>query len=461
MALATHLVGRASELGSVDRLLAQVGGGRIRGARARRRAGNRQDAPPRRAGRPCRRTRVPRPLGPGRGARARLAVLGLRRRARRVRPRPRPAPPRQPRRRCTGGARDRLPVTGRPRDRAQDGDPARAIPQPPRRLHAARDARADPAGGARARRRPLGGSGVGRAARRAPPPTAGRAGTHRARRAAAADGRAAQRRGRTGAPRRHDRAHRTRGAQPRGGPRADRRRSGRDQPLRGQRRQSLLPRAARAVGRPSRHAGAGPTSLRSQASTSQLRSPPRSPRSSLCSPSRHASSSRAPPSRETPSTPSWRPRPPEPPRRQRSTRSTSCCAWISSARRTFPGASGSGIRSSAARCTSRCPAAGGSARTSAAPTPSPSAARRPRRSPTTSNAPRVRATRPRLRYCERLERRRPRVHRRAPHAGSPPPSVSSRRLRPATGASSCCWPVPKRSPPPANSARATQHSSRA
>jgi predicted ATPase len=27
MALATHLVGRASELGSVDRLLAQIGGG--------------------------------------------------------------------------------------------------------------------------------------------------------------------------------------------------------------------------------------------------------------------------------------------------------------------------------------------------------------------------------------------------------------------------------------------------
>ena len=204
-----------------------------------------------------------------------------------------------------------------------------------------------------------------------------------------------------------------------------------------------------------------PTSLRSQASTSQLRSPPRSARSSPCSPSRHASSSRAPPSRETPSIPSWPPRPPEPPRRRRSTRSTSCCAWISSARRTFRGASGSGIRSSAAPCTSRCPAAGGSARTSAAPTPSPSEARWPRRSRTTSNAPHVRATRPRSRYCERLERRRPRVHRRAPRAGSPPPSVSSRRLRRATGASSCCWPVPKRSPPPANSARATQRSSRA
>ena len=83
------------------------------------------------------------------------------------------------------------------------------------------------------------------------------------------------------------------------------------------------------------------------------------------------------------------------------------------------------------------------------------------RSPTTSNAPHVRATRPRSRYCERLARRRPRVHRRAPHAGSPRPSVSSRRLRRATGASSCCSPVPKRSPPPANSARAMQRSSRA
>ena len=114
-----------------------------------------------------------------------------------------------------------------------------------------------------------------------------------------------------------------------------------------------------------------PTSLRSQASTSRLRSPQRSRRSSRCSPSRHASSSRAPPSQETPSTPSWRPRPPGPPRPRRSTRSTSCCAWISFARPTFPGASASGTRSSAARYTSRCPAAGGSARTNAAPTRSP------------------------------------------------------------------------------------------
>ena len=80
---------------------------------------------------------------------------------------------------------------------------------------------------------------------------------------------------------------------------------------------------------------------------------------------------------------------------------------------------------------------------------------------TTSNSPHVRATRPQSRCCERLERPPLRARRRAPHAGSPRPSASSRRPRPATGASSCCWPVPKRSPPPASSARATQRSSRA
>ena len=57
MALAAHLVGRASELGSRRPSPRADRRGTIRGARARRRARNRQDAPARRAGRPCRRTR--------------------------------------------------------------------------------------------------------------------------------------------------------------------------------------------------------------------------------------------------------------------------------------------------------------------------------------------------------------------------------------------------------------------
>ena len=148
-------------------------------------------------------------------------------------------------------------------------------------------------------------------------------------------------------------------------------------------------------------------------------------------------------------------------RRPRSKPSTSCCAWISSDRPTFPGAFGSGIRSSATRCTSRCPAAGGSARTSAAPMRSPSAAPCPRRSRTTWNALHVRATRPPSRYCARPERLQPRAHPQAPHAGSAPPSASCHPLHPVTSGSSCCWPAPKHSPPPGNSERATRHSSRA
>ena len=70
-------------------LLAELDQGALGRDRARRRAGDRQDAPARRARRPRGRARAPRPLGLGLGARARPAVLGLRGRARRVRARAR------------------------------------------------------------------------------------------------------------------------------------------------------------------------------------------------------------------------------------------------------------------------------------------------------------------------------------------------------------------------------------
>ena len=151
MALATYLVGRVSELDSVDRLLAQVGGG---GSATLELVGEPGIGKTRLLAELAARADAREYLvlsGPAVGARARPAVLDLRRRARRVRPRPRSTPPRKPRRRYPGGARDGLPFTDRPRDRAQDRDPARALPQPPRRLRTARDARAAPAGGARAR----------------------------------------------------------------------------------------------------------------------------------------------------------------------------------------------------------------------------------------------------------------------------------------------------------------------
>ena len=70
------------------------------------RARHRQDAPARRARRAGRRARASRAVGLGVGARARPAVLGVRRRARRVRAGARAAAARRPRRRRPGGAGD-------------------------------------------------------------------------------------------------------------------------------------------------------------------------------------------------------------------------------------------------------------------------------------------------------------------------------------------------------------------
>ena len=72
---------------------------------------------------------------------------------------------------------DRLPVRSPASRRAQGRDPARALPQPPRRPRAAGDcSRRAQTARARARRLPLGRPCVGRAARRPASPTAGRAG---------------------------------------------------------------------------------------------------------------------------------------------------------------------------------------------------------------------------------------------------------------------------------------------
>ena len=140
----------------------------------------------------------------------------------------------------------------------------------------------------------------------------------------------------------------------------------------------------------------------------------------------------------------------------------SCCAWISSDRPTFPGAFGSGTRSSATRCTSRCPAAHVWARTSAAL----------RRSPLRGSLPATIAH-----HVERSARQGDEAAiallREAGEAAAPrAPASAARwfgaalRLLPpdctrSTSGSSCCWPALKHSPPPGNSERATRHSSRA
>ena len=77
------------------------------------------------------------------------------------------------------------------------------------------------------------------------------------------------------------------------------------------------------------------------------------------------------------------------------------CSSISFTRPTCPGGSASGTRSSGARSTRPRPGAGGWAPTNAAPRRSRRAARRPRRVPTTSSAPRAWATLPLSRFCAR------------------------------------------------------------
>ena len=104
--------------------------------------------------------------------------------------------------------------------------------------------------------------------------------------------------------------------------------------------------------------------------------------------------------------------------RRRSRRSTSCSGSTSSARPTCRAASASAIRSSAGPSTRRPRAAGGSARTSAAPQrcwsaepPASARAHHVERSAAT-------ATRPRSRRCARPATRPRSAHRRAPRAGS-------------------------------------------
>ena len=66
MTLATHLVGRASELDSVDRLLTQVDEGHSAALELVGEPGIGKTRLLAETGRPCRRTGVPRPFGPGR-----------------------------------------------------------------------------------------------------------------------------------------------------------------------------------------------------------------------------------------------------------------------------------------------------------------------------------------------------------------------------------------------------------
>ena len=212
MALAAHIVGRASELGSVDRLLDRIGEG---DPAALELVGE-----------------------PGIGKTRLLAELAARADARGV-PRPlRPAPASSSStcrsgssstrstststasihsrlERLAGDVRAELatvfPSLVRLATQAQDRDPARALPQPPRRLRAARDARADPAGGARARRRPLG--AIPRRSSCSARSSTDRRPRRYSSRSPCGRGRCGERlarRGRTGAPRRHDRARRAR-----------------------------------------------------------------------------------------------------------------------------------------------------------------------------------------------------------------------------------------------------------
>ena len=170
MALAEHLVGRAEELGSVDRLLAHLDEGRRRrsswsGSRESARRDYYRNSPlvPTLAGTSCFRD--------GWGARARLTVLDLRRRARRVRPGPRTPPP--------GGTRADVRASSRtssrrwPRSRAAAKSRfSTSVTGFTARCARCSNGSRDEAGGARPRRSPLGGSGVGRVARCASSSTA-------------------------------------------------------------------------------------------------------------------------------------------------------------------------------------------------------------------------------------------------------------------------------------------------
>ena len=180
MALATHLVGRASELDSVDRLLAEVAAGTIRGARVGR-------ASPESARRAFSPSWPPVPTHAGTSSSR--------------------AGPGSSSSTCRSGSsstRSTSTSTASTRSASDDLDDdvraelatvfpslaglaigrTTAIQHERYRSHRAvcalleTLAQTQPVA-ARAGRRPLGGSGVGRVARRAPPSTAGRSGAHR------------------------------------------------------------------------------------------------------------------------------------------------------------------------------------------------------------------------------------------------------------------------------------------
>ena len=281
------------------------------GAGDRRRAGDRQDTAARGAQRTSA-TDAGTSSSPARAsrARARPAVLGLRRRARRVRARPRPAAASTPRRRRARRARARSSRPAGARARAPAGiqheryRSHRAVRELLERL---------------APTSPLvlvlddlhwADSGVGRAARGAAAPPALGAGTPRRGDASApgagAVATALERADRAGAldPHRARRAHARRRRELLGGERPRRRGA-----VRRERRQPLLPRAARALVRARGRAYGAAASRRWPGSRCPPPWPRRSGRSSRCSP-RAGSCWRARPLRATSSSRSWPPRPP-------------------------------------------------------------------------------------------------------------------------------------------------------
>ena len=175
-----------------------------------------------------------------------------------------------------------------------------------------------------------------------------------------------------------------------------------DELYRRERRQPLLPRAARAIAGPRRRPAADRRrTSRSPAWTCRGRWRPRSPRSSALL-ARHV----APPvrgrrrRRAIRSSPSWPPRRPRSTTPRPSRRSTTCSHATSSGEPTCRAASASATRWCGRSSTRRRPAAGCWARTSAARTRWPSAAPRRRRARTTSSTPRRPATPRRWRSCD-------------------------------------------------------------
>ena len=411
MALLTEqLVGRAEELGSLDQVLAELERGDVGAVELIGEPGIGKTRLLGRARRSRGRAGPARPLGLRVRARARPAVLGVRRCAGRVRARARAQSAQRPRRRRTDGARARLPFPVGARNRRRGWRSSTSATAVHRAVRALLEQLAnDAAARARARRPPLGGRGVRRAGRRAPAPPAGRGRAHRAGRATAPDAGAAVGGARARPPRGGADANRARRAQPRRGAGATRRRGRarrRDRPLRGERRQSVLSRAARAVARPRRCCAAAVHDETSLAAigvpSARRRGAQRGARAAVGR--AHASSWKGRRWRAIRSSPSWRRPRPRAVRGLGDGRGRRAPATRSRPRPpTCRGASASGTRSCGARSTRRRPAAGGSARTSAAPTRSRSAAPRQRPAPITSSARRARATPTRSPSCARPE----------------------------------------------------------